>query len=545
MNGKFQNNNPSSGGIDPEIAKLMGIVPDEDSESGVPQFSDLFEDGEAPYQGSEDFTKNSFPEITRFEDSPKPYFKDKDFYKNILTGEGEVSKRLHSTLTEFLNSKDPKDRTMFRGKLVAAYWNFVTAMAGKINRLSEPKLLNLRFGVLLPTLLTSDHLTALSKIISENNTGEPVYYIDEWLKMIAAGQVNTSATDETKATVRSSSNRILAVLEKASGQRELLFNTLKSKIAELELLETDLKTHVDSILNHDLNLTYRLKDSFNGEQRKSLFDIQEILKRLGSLDKEIARLYIELSDADKQLSDLKNKEAESGSEQSADNQTITSEFNTLRQMIKLCVGRQGNHFPFLMKQYYRPLISDYCTRENAITTMAYVESLDPGLFLRTFKRQTARIVPNVILVPCYGDRGICWEPFEKYNRATSRGRVALPIYPKDVKTAVISALGDLRWQVAKEKAQHYWMEEGLTGKYYQWFTERKLKGDVKEYFIQDYILWITKESEGTQKLDKDVRAIFWRYLPFPQELKDSLKIRGFVYSELYKRDINRAASDGY
>ncbi|MCK7506514.1 MAG: hypothetical protein MZV70_22295 [Desulfobacterales bacterium] len=29
------------------------------------------------------------------------------------------------------------------------------------------------------------------------------------------------------------------------------------------------------------------------------------------------------------------------------------------------------------------------------------------------------------------------------------------------------------------------MEEGLTGNYYQWFTAKKLKGDVKEFFIQD------------------------------------------------------------
>ena len=57
-------------------------------------------------------------------------------------------------------------------------------------------------------------------------------------------------------------------------------------------------------------------------------------------------------------------------------------------------------------------------------------------------------------------------------------------------------MGDLRWQVAKEKAQHYWMEEGLTGHYYQWFSEKHLKGDVKERFINDYTLWITKESRN-------------------------------------------------
>ena len=159
--------------------------------------------------------------------------------------------------------------------------------------------------------------------------------------------------------------------------------------------------------------------------------------------------------------------------------------------------------------------------------------------------QTNRIVPNIILIPCYGDQGVCWEPFERFNRASSRGRLAIPMYPKDLRSAVVAALGDLRWQIAKEKAQHYWMEEGLTGWYFQWFSDQKMRGDVKDAFIQDYVLWITRESEGTQKLDREVRGIFWRYTPFPQDVKDRLKNRGFVYSELYKKDQNRAMSDGY
>jgi hypothetical protein len=56
---------------------------------------------------------------------------------------------------------------------------------------------------------------------------------------------------------------------------------------------------------------------------------------------------------------------------------------------------------------------------------------------------------------------------------------------------------------------------------------------------------VLKESEGTQKLDREVRGIFWRYVPFPQELKDKLKTRGVVYSELAKKDVNRSMSDGY
>ena len=79
------------------------------------------------------------------------------------------------------------------------------------------------------------------------------------------------------------------------------------------------------------------------------------------------------------------------------------------------------------------------------------------------------------------------------------------------------AVGDLRWQVAKEKASFDWMSDGLTGRYYQYLEENKMKGDIKQFFIDDYILWITKEANGTQKLPKEVRDIFWRYMPFTQD----------------------------
>ena len=81
--------------------------------------------------------------------------------------------------------------------------------------------------------------------------------------------------------------------------------------------------------------------------------------------------------------------------------------------------------------------------------------------------------------------------------------------------------------------------------YYQWFDQQKLKGDVKDYFIRDYILWMTKEAEGVQRLDKEVRGVFWRYMPFPQERKDMLKMRSLVYADLCQKDLNRAMSDGY
>ncbi len=538
-----------SGEIDPDIAELMGI--DDEPTSSTPGFDDLFNEGgstkaEPASPEVSDISRDHFHPITRFEQDPQPYFNDKNYYKTALGGEGESSQRVHTLLSKFLNTQDPKERSVFRGKLLSAYWNLSESIARKIcSGLPLPKQLLLRYGILLPTLLSKEQRAMFQRIVFKNETGEPVHYVDEWLNMVGRGHVGNSATDETKVVRQKQDRKVNTRLERVKGQRDFQMGVLNRKLAEQGSMERQLKNHVQSIMVHSKRPDLSgLSDTYTHEQRQTLTAIANMVRDLQKLDTEISKTFEHFEDNEKEYKKL--MESAGGAEvTTVDNEALNTEHSTIRQMAKLCVGRQGNHFPMAMKQYFRDSIRDIATRENIILQMAAVEHLDPGLFQRTFKQQTNRIVPHVLIIPSYGDRGICWEPFEKYNRATSRGRIAIPLYPKDVKTAIIAALGDLRWQVAKEKAQHYWMEEGLTGRYYQWFSDRKIRGDVREYFINDYILWITKESEGTQKLDREVRGVLWRYCPFPQELRDSLRNRGYVYNELYKRDQNRSMSDGY
>ena len=537
--------------MDPEVAALIGIS-DDDGPDEAPGFTDLFDADPADHDQDVgapialEMAVATFTRPAKLEEDTKPLFSDKDYYKVVLTGEGEASKRVHSILGQFLNAADPQDRSMHRGRLIPAYWDLFRSIAGKIStRLPQPKVLLLRFGMLLPTIVSPEQRTMLGKIILENACGEPIYYVDEWMREVARGRISASATDETKPSQRREPDKVNALMDKTRGRYDAQLNLIRNVVQEMADLERILQERAAAIGDHDTRTEFdNLPAPYNEVQRSAIGEITNVIRRLPIVNKELERHFRELQEIDDQLRALREKESELG-EVTVDRKAIDEEANTVRQMSKLCVGRQGNHFPILMKQYFRGALADVGTRENALNALADVEYLDPGVFLRTFKMQTNRIVPNVVLVPCYGESGICWEPFERYNRASSRGRLAIPMYPKDVKSAVVAALGDLRWQIAKEKAQHYWMEEGLTGWYYQWFNERRMRGDVKDAFIQDYILWITRESEGTQKLEREVRDIFWRYVPFPQEVKDKLKNRGFVYGELYKKDQNRAMSDGY
>lgn len=540
--------------LDPEVAELLPV----DSDEGEPEFEELFgpeePGGNRPDgRSSTTFDKSGFDVPERVETEPHRYFADKNYYKEVLTGEGEVSQRIHDLLRRFLHAGDPQDRSHYRSKLAPTVWQLCTAIAAKTGRnLPMQKRLFQRYRLLLPTMLSQEQRETLAGVILEKQTDEPVYYVDEWLELVARGNINRSATDETKSAGRNQGQKIAAQAEKTRGRYEAQLQFLRSKVGEITSFEAKLEEQVTQLSQHESRHDFEdLILPYSEEKRGIIADLNQTLRKLSNLNRELARGYSEFDGILDDLEKLKARESEfsdSGDEDDfgpMDAQAAAEEIGTVRQMAKLCVGRQGNHFPLLLKQYFRASIRDIGSRENVIRTLAEVERLDPDIFSRTFKQQTNRIVPNVVLVPCYGDYGVCWEPFERHNRASSRGRLAIPMYPKDLRTAIIAACGDLRWQIAKEKAAHYWMEEGLTGWYYQWFSENRLKGDVKDRFIDDYVLWISRESEGTQKLERDVRAIFWRYMPFPQDVKDSLKNRGFVYSELYKKDRNRLASDGY
>jgi len=553
---------PTQNGLDPDVANLLGIeqpqpvaepAPDQaDDRAGGPDFSTLFGD-EKPAEtkvqpDTVDTTRQKFAAITKFQDEPRPYFQDKDYYKKVLAGEGEEGTRLHDLLGKYMKAEDPEEKSRTRAQLISAFWELGGKVAYRAGRgLLDPKRLLLRFGILSPGFLTPELRDMVSRIPFENTIGEPVWYVDEWLERISKGAVRPSTVDEVKQKGKDTGQKILDAVEKKKGQRDSEITILKAKVSQLEEREGQLRAQVDLLMRHERSEEYGgVKTGYNAAQKAALAQIGEILRQLAALDAQVTTSYADLASIDKDLENLSRKSEGITSESVVDQKSVVAEWTgSLRQMAKMCCGRQGNHFPIFISQFVRPNLKEIGTRENIIKEMALVESLDPGLFLRTYKSQTTRIVPNIILLASYGDTGICWEPFEKFNRATSRGRVAIPMFPKSLPVAVITAMADLRWQVAKEKAQYYWMEEGITGKYYQWFSERKLRGDVREYFIRDYALWINKESQGMQKLDKEVRGIFWRMMPFPQHIKDNLRNRGFVYNDLYKKDQNIAKSDGY
>jgi len=529
--------------INPEIAALL----DKDAPP-VPDFSKILDTSDNSFADGEkaDFSKLSFPSIEKWEQEPNPIFLEKNFYSKVLTGEGEYSKNFHNLLQKFFKAEDPQEKGDLRQRLISVWWNLMRSITTHFQNSSQEKRWAIRYAYFLPTLVSTEQRQMLSKIVTENTYDEPIHYVDEWFDLVSNNKESPLATDELKFSRMNVQTKAKVQLDKALGSKEANLSLLQNLVLARKNLDAELQTHVRTITQHNAHpIIQGVQNPYTAEQKYSFNQINEILRKLSKVDRDINLNTERFKDADSKFGKLDDKIQQMGGLDKADKSVMENELDSVRQLAKMCVGRRGNHLPFLMKPFFSSNITLIGTRENVIKYMDQVEQIDPGVFCRSFRQKTHRIVPHTIIVPCYGDRGICWEPFEQFNRATSRGRIAVPMYPKDIKTAVVYALGDLRWIVAKEKAAHYWMEEGLTGNYYQWFSGSKQRGDVRVSFLDNYFLWITKESEGVQKLEREVRSIFWRYMPFPQALRDSLKNRGFVYSELHKKDINRGLSDGY
>ncbi len=486
-----------------------------------------------------------------FLDEPNQCFDDKDYYKKCLTGEGQGSQRLHSLMVKYLNCQDKKDRTVYRQQIVTAYWEFLRNLAPKMasSSIEDCKRMAMRYGILLPSLATPEQKNMFARAFDKNTTCEPVLYMDEWIRSVALGHMKSSTTDEVPTKTKGSAaeqQHIFALKSKNTGKLQTSENLLNSKEAERSNLEASVKEKINDIFQHEVaSMSVSQGAPYTDMQRKMFSEVINDFRQLQKIDKELSKHLADFIEAKETEQSLNDKSTGFVEEVNVGTEEILGEMTTIRQMAKMTCGRQGNQFPVFTREFFHCTDRGTGFRENVIRELSWIESIDPQCFCRIHKNVPHRIVPFVLLVPTYGDIGFCWEPFDRYNRISSRGRIAIPMYPRDLRIACLTAVADLRWQVAKEKASFDWMSEGLTGHYYQYLEEHKMKGDIKQFFIDDYILWMTKESMGTQKLEKEVRGIFWRYMPFPQDLKDELKKRSLVYQELYQRDINRSMSDGY
>lgn len=169
---------------------------------------------------------------------------------------------------------------------------------------------------------------------------------------------------------------------------------------------------------------------------------------------------------------------------------------------------------------------------------------------------SVEILPDVILMPNMGVRGVMWQEIEGRKR-TSPARMMVSIFHmEDLNSILVRLTGEFRWEMCKRIQGARWndvSEPSLTSEYCDYIqfykknrdlsvdakekiklAMQKAKNSYKEMYIRDYISWILYEGTGSPRLNKIARTILFTHCPFSKEIRDKLRV-----NPLYKETMDR------
>ena len=162
-------------------------------------------------------------------------------------------------------------------------------------------------------------------------------------------------------------------------------------------------------------------------------------------------------------------------------------------------------------------------------------------------------MPDIILMPNVGIRGVMWQEIEGKYRNSS-GRMLFSIFHlEDLTTSFIRMTGEFRWELCKRIQGNRWndvSDRSLTSEYFDYIqfykknhdlsseakerirtSLQRSKNSFKEMFVRDYTIWILFEGNGSPRLNKVARQILFTYCPFPADICESLS-QNPLYTDL-------------
>ncbi|HOJ50724.1 MAG TPA: hypothetical protein PKW55_07930 [Spirochaetota bacterium] len=248
--------------------------------------------------------------------------------------------------------------------------------------------------------------------------------------------------------------------------------------------------------------------------------------------------------------------------------------NLVSNAAKVCSGEIFNYSPILMEEAFPGSSYNFMTtKDKIIKEFMAVKNIDFSIFYRevsyrdkdkdmeTFVKK--EILPNIVLLPTWGKRGMVWQVKERPR--TSRGRIVLPHFftENNLNDIIIEIFGIYRWEILKELLGPLWndlTQLSLTAEYMDYLhsyrkskdipleLKEKIKEEFKKFrsdrdkFVNDYLKWIKYDSQGRPSVNVLVRNIFYRQIPFKKEIRDKIKDMP-AYADFHNRFVNLRKKD--
>ena len=165
-------------------------------------------------------------------------------------------------------------------------------------------------------------------------------------------------------------------------------------------------------------------------------------------------------------------------------------------------------------------------------------------------------LPDFILMPNAGVRGIMWQEIEGKVRTTPSRMFISILHMEDLQNTIIRMTGEFRWELCKRVQGVRWndvTDPSLTSlycDYVQFYRKNNLlspemkekvklslqrcRNSFKEMFVQDYITYILYEGNGSPRLNKVARQILFEFCPPDAEGIERLS-KNPTYMELIKQ----------
>lgn len=234
---------------------------------------------------------------------------------------------------------------------------------------------------------------------------------------------------------------------------------------------------------------------------------------------------------------------------------------------KITYGRVTTFCPiFASDNILKEPASCYVTADAIRSVLDKIRSIDYSAFYReslnmdspVAQKETIHVecLPDMILMPNAGIRGVTWQEIEGRKRTTPSRMMLSIFHMEDLYATTIRLVGDYRWEMCKRVQGARWndlSERSLTSEYFDYIQFYKKNNDLtpeakerirqslmgaknsfKEMFIRDYLLWIMLESSASPRLNKIARQILFTYCPFSYEVRQKVQSNP-LYGELLRR----------
>ena len=305
---------------------------------------------------------------------------------------------------------------------------------------------------------------------------------------------------------------------------------------------------------------YSIADSFCGNPELGVYTFPEWMAAIYKGEKEPSRSEFDV-DYTEYLRQLKKEGEIDAKEEAA----------LLKDQEKKFSYEMENAFPVVNKitsgavSLFCPVFSDDNVMRTLDATQVRAESIRKAfdevreIDFSAYYRPTAysnqsvgvpndaihiEVLPEIILLPNIGTRGMLWQEISARNRATP-SRMFVPTFLQtDLKVLAIKLTGEFRWEMCKRIQGARWgdlSDPSLTAEYVdylQFFNKNRelsseargliknelsrARSNYKLVFVANYSDWLLYESNGMQRLNKVAAAILYMYCPFPAEVRDKL-----------------------